>query len=120
DFVGNVRRIHRTHSDGTRATEQLLEYDYDHADRLLSCDHTLNEGDKIRLYTHAYNELGELVKKHLHEKRDGAYAQTIDYAYNIRGWLRSINKSGLPRPIQAPQPSVLFQMELLYHTKSGN
>ncbi|MEM6602359.1 MAG: hypothetical protein AAF649_13350, partial [Verrucomicrobiota bacterium] len=89
-------------------TEQLLEYDYDHADRLLSCDHTLNEGDKIRLYTREYNELGELVKKNLHEKRDGAYAQTIDYAYNIRGWLTSINDANLS------DENDLFGMDLHY------
>ena len=116
DFVGNVRRVHSTHSDGTNTMEQLLEYEYDHANRLMSCDHTLNEDDPVRLYTNEYNELGELVKKHLHQEQGSTdHAQTIDYDYNIRGWLKSINESGLSGSGDAPEPADLFHMELIYN-----
>ena len=67
DFVGNIRRLHSVHSDGAQTTTQLLTYDYDHSDRLLSATHTLNEQGPVVLYSNEYNELGELIRKNLHQ-----------------------------------------------------
>ena len=97
-----------------------MEYDFDHANRLLSCDHTLNGGNLQRVYTNEYNELGELVKKHLHESTSGNYEQIVDYEYNIRGWLNSINRSGLEGDPGGPEPADLFNMELIYDTNLTN
>ena len=120
DYQGNVRRVHSTHHDGVHTTTQLMEYDFDHANRLLSCDHTLNGGNLQRVYTNEYNELGELVKKHLHESTSGNYEQIVDYEYNIRGWLNSINRSGLEGDPGGPEPADLFNMELIYDTNLTN
>lgn len=121
DFVGNTRRIKSDHSDGNNSIITFLEYDYDHENRLLSCDHTLNGGNKIRLYTNEYNQLGQLVLKKLHSEEGTLdYAQEVDYAYNIRGWLKSINESGLSGSPEAPQPSDLFSMELIYQNAVPN
>ena len=39
-----------------------------------------------------YNEIGELISKKLHSEDQGtSYAQSVDYQYNIRGWLTDIN-----------------------------
>ncbi len=118
DFIGNVRRIKSVHS-GSAQTNTLLEYDYDHANRLENGYHTFNGGTRVHLFSNSYNELGELVKKQLHESGAG-YKQTIDYAYNIRGWLRSINESGLSGSSQTPEPADLFSMELIYNTTLSN
>ena len=40
---------------------------------------------------HDYNELGQLMLKKLHMANDASYVQDIDYRYDIRGWLKSIN-----------------------------
>ncbi|MEP1093476.1 MAG: DUF6443 domain-containing protein [Cyclobacteriaceae bacterium] len=120
DFVGNVKRVHSTHNDGSTTIEQLTAYTYDHANRLLSCDHTLNQGEQVRLYTNEYNELGELVKKQLHQDQGSIdYAQTIEYEYNIRSWLRKINGASLDGT-SSPGPPDLFNMELIYNTTAPN
>ncbi len=39
-----------------------------------------------------YNEIGELITKKLHSEDQGSgYKQSVDYGYNIRGWLQQIN-----------------------------
>lgn len=121
DFTGNVRKILSIQNDGNTETEILLEYTYDHANRLLNATHALNGASPVKLFNNEYNELGELVKKRLHVDHSGStQAQAIDYEYNIRGWLRSINDSGLDGSLETPDPSDLFSMELLYKTTIPN
>jgi RHS repeat-associated protein len=50
---------------------------------------------KILLAHNEYNELGELIDKKLHSADGTTYAQSVDYRYNIRGWLTKINESDL-------------------------
>lgn len=45
---------------------------------------------------------------------EGEYLQTIDYRYNIRGWLKRINDPA------APLSDDLFNMELHYNTPTSN
>ncbi|MNE51860.1 hypothetical protein D3C80_1465080 [compost metagenome] len=45
---------------------------------------------EVLLAAYAYNELGQQIKKQLHSENSGiSYAQNINYAYNIRGWLKN-------------------------------
>ena len=121
DFIGNVRRVKSVHSDGNTETSILMHYDYDHADRLLSATHSINDVTPVVLYTNEYNELGELTGKQLHvDESDGSYAQAIEYEYNIRGWLRTINESGLSDSGEEPKPSSFFSLELIYNTDITN
>ncbi|WP_370086305.1 DUF6443 domain-containing protein [Ekhidna sp.] len=117
DFVGNVRRMKSVHTEGTNTTTMLLDYAYDHANRLLSCTHQLNAEPPLLLYSNEYNELGELVGKNLHySEEDAEYSQYLDYEYNIRGWLRSINESSLSGDTSGSEPADLFSLELIYNT----
>jgi RHS repeat-associated protein len=50
----------------------------------------------------SYNELGQLIDKNLHGGIDG-----VKYAYNIRGWLKSMNSNK-------------FSMNLYYNDAEGN
>jgi len=61
-----------------------------------------------------YNEIGQLVEKDLH----GSNAQSIDYRYNIRGWLTSINNSNLNSDsgVTNDDSSDKYGMELNYNT----
>ena len=73
------------------------------------------------LYTNEYNELGELIGKNLHyNETEASYKQHLDYEYNIRGWLRSINESSLSGESTEPEPADLFSIELLYNTSLPN
>ncbi len=46
----------------------------------------------VMLAENAYNEIGELIDKKLHSLDEGRTAQqSLDYRYNIRGWLTGVN-----------------------------
>jgi RHS repeat-associated protein len=71
------------------------------------------------MVSNEYNELGQLIKKNLHldsppggASGAGDFTQSVDYRYNIRGWLTRINKADLS-PDGAEQPD-LFGMEMGY------
>ncbi|MEO9483507.1 MAG: DUF6443 domain-containing protein, partial [Ekhidna sp.] len=108
DFVGNVIRARTKHTvTPANATASLMhtiirEYAYDHRDRLLSVHHQIDDNDKALIATNDYNEIGELAAKNLHGGE-----QTLNYDYNIRGWLESINDP-------AALGTDLFGMKLLY------
>jgi hypothetical protein len=54
----------------------------------------MGSGAEVELAEYNYNELGQLVKKNLHGN-SSSRLQGIDYRYNIRGWLTSINNAKL-------------------------
>lgn len=113
DFSGNVTRSFQTHDPlGTTSTpdiEVTRIMAYDHGNRLLTVDHQVDDQSLVRLATYTYNELGELIEKDLHSEDNGSnYRQSIDYQYNIRGWLTAINDPDLT------ETGDLFGMKLNY------
>ena len=68
-----------------------------------------NSGTDQLISTNTYDELGELQNKQL-----GNNVDNLAYAYNIRGWLTSINKQYL-----AGTPGNYFGMELGYDKLSS-
>ena len=65
--------------------------------------------------SNTYNELGELIEKNLHSEDNGSsFAQSVDYRYNIRGWLTSINDNNL-----SDGEGDYFGMELLYNNQDA-
>ena len=98
-------------------------YLYDHAGRLLRGYHEIYEGGvgkgEVLLAENQYNELGELTEKNLHVE-DGVPHQSIDYRYNIRGWLESINNAQFGIDDRNDDTNDLFGMELFYnHSLNG-
>jgi RHS repeat-associated protein len=97
-------------------------FDYDHAGRLLKTWHQVGAtGTKTLLSKNEYNELGQLVTKNLHNIDPPAttdasrvYKQTVDYRYNIRGWLTKVNDA------TTPTAGDLFSMDLNYNTPTAN
>jgi RHS repeat-associated protein len=94
--TGDIRTIHR-------------RYNYDHAQRLEYVEHKINDGDFIKTFEMAYNELGEVMRKDLHLIDGEEPWQTVDFKYNIRGWLTHIND-----PELSEDPKDYFGMELGY------
>ncbi|GGB73318.1 hypothetical protein GCM10007424_11520 [Flavobacterium suaedae] len=93
----------KTHHLKTGKPELIIydRYTYDRMGRLLKHkqSQTPQSGWQMGPYTHViaenhYDELGQLDEKGVGGK-DGVYddirLQTIDYNYNIRGWLKTIN-----------------------------
>ena len=80
--------------------QELYEYDYDNASRLIKTYHTHNGGQRVLLSELIYDNYGRLQEKRRHDGQD-----TIRYTYNIRNWTLSIKSRG-------------FEEELFYNTGS--
>jgi len=110
DFTGKVTQsvaVH--HGPGLATPLQVAElFTYDHTGRLLSTRQQLpGEAQPVRLDSVQYNEIGQAVHKTL---GTGRLTQQVDYAYNIRGWLTSLNDPYAPNPTK----NDLFHLSLHY------
>jgi RHS repeat-associated protein len=96
-------------------------FDYDHAGRLLRTWHKVDAQPRILLAQNEYNELGQLIDKKLYSADNGStFKQSVDYRYNIRGWLTSINDSQLIQNGNNDDTNDLFGMNLLYEQPDVN
>ncbi|MCE2734828.1 MAG: RHS repeat-associated core domain-containing protein [Flammeovirgaceae bacterium] len=99
-------------------------FDYDHAGRLINTWHKLNNQPEILLVNNTYNELGQLIDKKLHSTVAAATdaKQSVDYRYNIRGWLTTINGANIKSPANPNNDdnTDFFGMELLYENTSAD
>lgn len=69
---------------------------YDHLGRLQQQWQRLDAEPEVLLAGNEYNALGQLVDKKLHSTDLGAtFLQSVDYRYNIRGWLTNLNNQNL-------------------------
>lgn len=89
-------------------------FTYDHAGRILKVWHRLDSGDSVLMVKNEYNELGQLVDKKLHSTNGTTFKQSVDYAYNIRGWLAKMNESDLSAT-DTDAGRDLFGMQLGYN-----
>lgn len=97
NFPGWLLRSRRQHtatvSGSAKSYTINQRFTYDHAGRVLDTYHQMGDvaGDEKKISTQAYNEKDELQQKKLHNTSGSNYLQTVDYLYNIRGWLTNIN-----------------------------
>jgi RHS repeat-associated protein len=82
----------------TTELTRKLRYEYDFAGRLKNTWLQVDEQPEIWINSLGYNELGKVKKQRLHNVLVSSGTipiqksmQTIDYRYNIRGWLIGIN-----------------------------
>jgi RHS repeat-associated protein len=95
DWAGKTLYTQTKHKRTTADTELVVKdkFEYTPQDRLAVHKHQINNLPEQLITKNSYDELGQLTSK----KVGGAYAasasglQTVDYSYNIRGWLKSIN-----------------------------
>jgi RHS repeat-associated protein len=111
DQVTSDRRTHAVNNVITLVTENA--YVYDHAGRRTKNLEAIKAGSTqlptVMISRSDYNQLGQLYYKRLHSTDwGGTFLQSVDYAYNERGWLTTANSSGN-----------LFNMELKYNTASN-
>lgn len=113
DQLATVTRKHYTKNAGNTAATLALTiantYDYDHIGRKINAFEKINTGNNILLSKYDYNEVGQVLSKHLHGATGAApFLQDIDYAYNERGWLSRINNPAVTTKI--------FAMTLSYNS----
>ncbi|WP_421876469.1 DUF6443 domain-containing protein [Marinoscillum sp.] len=103
NFTGTIKKSIREH-DGDEDVNVTEGFNYDHMDRLISSTHKVNGQSTVTMQNNSYNELGELKEKNI-----GNNVQSIDYKYNIRGWLTHLNNG-----TAFDDASDKFGMELQY------
>ncbi|MFN0293022.1 DUF6443 domain-containing protein [Pedobacter helvus] len=97
-------------------TTVVNKFNYDHVGRLISTFQNNNTSSDQQIAKYEYNELGQLIDKKLHALADGTFLQSIDYRYNIRGWLTHINNSTLTADgVNNDDMNDLFGMEFIYN-----
>ena len=109
DFTGNVTATKEVQSVSQATNSLYTAYSYDHMKRPLETRMSLNQGDTILHSQIVYNELGQVKKKNLHSRDYLNVSQSVDYSYNIRGWLTRMNDPANPYVNNS-----LFSMELFY------
>lgn len=91
-FSGQTLETTSTHLKGGTTTTIVDVFTYNHVGSLLSQKQTINSQAQETIVENTYDELGQLVSKGVGGKTTVSNRlQTIDYKYNIRGWLKNIN-----------------------------
>lgn len=122
NFPGWVLATYTHHQKNDTTSYGIKKrYTYDHAGRLMQGFHELVENDEsqgeVLLAENKYNELGKLIEKNLHVENNAPH-QSVDFRYNIRGWLKRINGAGLHNDGSEPQD--FFGIEFYYEETERN
>lgn len=117
DFTNKVIRNHIRHvKAGTNSqTHTILTImEYDHMGRLVSVKNNLNDlGEKV-IAQIAYDELGRMLSKEIGKLPTNEFLEKLDFRYNVRGWLKSINRDFSRDDNSAGANNRWFGMELFY------
>ncbi|MFI5138439.1 MAG: DUF6443 domain-containing protein, partial [Sphingobacteriales bacterium] len=127
DFTGRplqVKVVKVTGSGTTNTNTILTTYAYDiNNERLQTISQKYNAQAAITLASYAYNEIGQMVTKQLgYSTTTAAYLQTLDYRYNIRRQLLTVNNSTLANDagVTNNDNTDLFGMTYLYNGTDPN
>lgn len=95
------------------------KFAYDHVDRLLRIKHQINSQEEVTILNNSYNELGQLLTKQIHSSATHPTPlQTLDYGYNIRGWITNVNRVENTAGVTSYDINDLFAFELSYDAVS--
>ncbi|WP_294287207.1 DUF6443 domain-containing protein [uncultured Chryseobacterium sp.] len=93
DFAGVAQRTITYHKRLNTDTERVITetFTYDSQNRLLVHKHKIDNNAEEILAQNTYNDLSQLQSKKVGGTVSGSGLQTVDYLYNIRGWMTQIN-----------------------------
>lgn len=116
-FDNRVLETTTTHFNNVfpSSTTTIIDvYTYDDANRLLEHQQKINDAALFEVIaSNEYDDLGQLVRKRVGGKTNQTRLQEIDYTYNIRGWLKTIND---PNNLGED----LFGFKINYNTEDHN
>jgi RHS repeat-associated protein len=115
DLTSHIERTNATHN-GPVSITVTQRYTYDRSWNTLGIFHTINSTTETQIVSYTYNALGQVVDKRLHIN-GGSSAQSVDFRYNIRGWLKSINNAQLANDgiVSNDDTNDFFGMEIFYN-----
>ncbi|CAH0220122.1 DUF6443 domain-containing protein [Chryseobacterium sp. Bi04] len=113
DFAGvpqntNTYHLRKTGESGITIQERFV---YDSQNRVKEHWHQVDGNPEQLLTENTYNELSQLSNKKV-----GNNLQSIDYDYNIRGWMTDINKNQMP---VVDLGGKLFAYKIKYNQREG-
>ncbi|WP_298731628.1 DUF6443 domain-containing protein [uncultured Chitinophaga sp.] len=95
DFSGKLLSTYHRHnnlrSSAVPDVKIMTQVLYDAAGRVTDVIKQVNGGARQTIAKNTYDELGQLQSKRLHVN-GSSQLEKLDYEYNVRGWLKSINK----------------------------
>lgn len=88
DFSGKTKKTDTYHSRNTATAEVIIKDRFVYTPQNYISQHyqQINSNAEELLSEYTYNDLGQVINKKI-----GNNLQSIDYEYNIRGWLTKIN-----------------------------
>jgi hypothetical protein len=98
NFTNQVITTYLAHADpqalANNNTRIKTNIDLDFANRVTQVYTTINDQDSTQrlLAQSAYDQMGQLLTKQLGQTTGGSFLETQTYSYNIRGWLKGINR----------------------------
>jgi len=118
DFAGVPLKTNTFHlrKQGETGVTVMERFVYDDQNRLLKHFHQVDSNPEELLAENTYNDLSQLVNKKVGSASSSAPLQTIDYDYNIRGWLTDINKNQMAA---SDLGGKLFSYKLKFANRDG-
>jgi len=113
DFAGVPQKsnVYHVRKPGESGITLKQRYVYDSKNRLLQHYHQVDSKPEQLLSENTYNELSQIINKKV-----GNNLQSIDYTYNIKGWMTEINKDQMAL---ADLGGKLFSYKIKYNQKDG-
>ena len=97
DWAGKTLYTVTKHKYNTTATEMTVKdmFTYTPQDLIDTHTHQINQLPVQLLAKNTYDPLGQLITKNVggQDVTGSTFLQKVDYAYNIRGWLKSMNNT---------------------------
>lgn len=116
DFIGKVVLSKRTYVVNSTTVTVKETFTYDHMNRPLTVKHSFDGAPDVMTVKNVYNALGQLIDKNLHSTDNGStFKQSVDYRYNIRGWLTKINEVNIKSIQSGDNTYDYFGMSLAYN-----
>lgn len=111
DFSGKTKEIYTSHSRNTSSVQTTVKdrFTYSPQNYLLKHYQQINANAEELLSDYTYNDLGQVTNKKV-----GNNLQSIDFTYNIRGWLNGINPDNINN-----LNSKLFSYKIKFNTVEG-
>ncbi|WP_223560405.1 DUF6443 domain-containing protein [Chryseobacterium lathyri] len=93
DFSGVAKQTKTYHKRLNTDTEKIVieTFEYDNQNRLKVQKHKIDNNTEEILAQNEYNELSQLKTKKVGGTNISMPLQTVDYVYNIRGWMTAVN-----------------------------
>jgi len=115
DFAGVPQESYIYHKRLSTDTEIIIKerFEYDGQNRMVKHYHQVDANPEELLANNEYNELGQLKNKKVGGLATATTPlQTVDYQYNIRGWMTQINANA----DGSLQTNKLFNYRIFYNT----